>query len=407
MTAAAAARIEAPIRSPAGHACSFDETERRLAPVLDRVPITRVYDATALDRLGLPVWGAVTPLARDLTVHGGKGVSAQAARISAVMEAIERVCAEDVDASRVRRASFRELAAEDRDGVLDPVACDLPFDSDYREGRRFDWIAGTDVMSGRRVWVAADLALSPAREGLCRGTASNGLAAGNTELEAILHGLYEVIERDADARRRFLLAYGEGDERTPMRLVAIASLPALGAEWVARLQAAGLFVAVQELTHDLGVPVYRALLTDRAFPGREGASTAFAGLGCDLDAANAVMRALSEAVQAHTTVLLGARDHFDGGEPLELSPARFIARLAAPVHRVDFVPTVPPAAGLQARLQLGLDRLRAAGLDRCVVVDLTRADLGVPVVRVLVPGLSGPAPFTVRRPSARLLKALV
>lgn len=34
-----------------------------------------------------------------------------------------------------------------------------------------------------------------------------------------------------------------------------------------------------------------------------------------------------------------------------------------------------------------LDELKKAGLDRCIVVDLTREDIGIPVVRVIVPGL--------------------
>jgi ribosomal protein S12 methylthiotransferase accessory factor len=33
------------------------------------------------------------------------------------------------------------------------------------------------------------------------------------------------------------------------------------------------------------------------------------------------------------------------------------------------------------------DRLGAAGLSRVIVVDLTRPEIGVPVVRVVVPGL--------------------
>ena len=34
-----------------------------------------------------------------------------------------------------------------------------------------------------------------------------------------------------------------------------------------------------------------------------------------------------------------------------------------------------------------LKRLQDAGLDRAVVVDLTREEIGIPVVRVIVPGL--------------------
>lgn len=406
MTASAAPRIGSPIRSPAGHAWSFDETERALAPLLDRVPITRVHRATALDRLGLPVWGAVTPLAADLTVHAGKGLTDQAARISAVMEAIERVCAEEVDASRVRRATYRHLAAEDPDAVMDPVDCDLPFDSLYAPDATVSWISGRDIMSGQPVWVALDLVLSPAREGVRWGTATNGLAAGNTRTEATLHGLYEVIERDADAERGFLRRFGEGDERVPMRLLRIDSLPAHIGAWVHTLQAAGLFVGIEEITHDIGVPVFRALISDRSFPGREGTSVAFEGLGCDLDAANAVQRALSEAVQAHTTVLLGARDHFDDDVPTTQTAREFLAGLTTPARRTDLACTSPPAS-LEARLVKTCAHLKTVGLTRCVVVELTRQDLGIPVVRVLVPGACGPHAHTAGRPPLRLLRHLV
>jgi ribosomal protein S12 methylthiotransferase accessory factor len=36
-----------------------------------------------------------------------------------------------------------------------------------------------------------------------------------------------------------------------------------------------------------------------------------------------------------------------------------------------------------------LDRLRGAGIGQAILVDLTRPDVGVPVVRMVVPGLEG------------------
>lgn len=406
MTLSAELRIATPIRSPAGHAWSFEETERRLGPIYDRVPITRVYDATALDRLGVPIWGAVTPLARDLTVHAGKGMSSQAARISAVMEAVERICAEEIDGARVRRATFGELAAEDPRAVIEPDEFGLAGDTRYRPDAVFAWVRGEDLATSSQVWVALDLVLSPAREGLSWGTDTNGLAAGNTCLEATLHACYELIERDADAQRVFLRAFAEGDERPTMRLLENDSLPAPVCEWVARLQTAGLFVGIEEITHDVGVPVFRAVISDRAFPGREDRVTIFEGLGCDLDAANALQRALTEAAQAHTGVLLGARDHFEGLEPENVSRSRFLAALTTPSQRVTFAPTAPPPT-LEARLAITLQRLQAVGLSRCVMVDLTREDLGIPVVRVLIPGCCGPHAHTLGPPPLRLLRHLV
>ena len=77
-------------------AVSAEDTLTRIRAVQSRVPITRVADLTPLDSLGLPVFAAVTPLARDLTTHLGKGATPADARASAMMEAIERVSAESV-----------------------------------------------------------------------------------------------------------------------------------------------------------------------------------------------------------------------------------------------------------------------------------------------------------------------
>lgn len=411
VTAAAGAAIgfaSAPVRSPAGHAEPFEVTERRLEPLLACVPITRVYDATPLDRLGLPVWAAVTPLARDLTVHAGKGVCAQAARISAVMEAIERVSAERVDAGKVVRASYRALAREAGDhAVLDPELFDLPFETEYTPDLACSWVRGRDLLGGGEVWVAADLVTSPAREGICVGVETNGLAAGNLAVEAVLHGLYEIIERDAAARHHFLRRYGEGDQIPPLRIVSLEGLPAPAADWAGAVRAAGLDVTLVELTHDIGVPVFRATLSDSGFPGSEGRTVSFDGLGCDLDPVHALVRAISEAVQSHTAVLVGARDDFEGGTRDRISASRFIDWLVAPSAVEPFVARAAVPGDLLDRLRVVLGGLRAAGFAHCVAVELTRPDLGVPVVRVLLPGAAGPPGDTARRPPLRLLRELV
>jgi ribosomal protein S12 methylthiotransferase accessory factor len=175
---------------------------------------------------------------------------------------------------------------------------------------------------------------------------------------------------------------------------------------VARLQAAELFVSMEEITHDVGIPAFRTLLADRAFPGQEGRSVGFDGLGCDLDAENALMRSIGEAAQSHTGVLLGARERFDGGDEATPSAAGFLHRLLTPALRVPFTPTAPPP-DLDARLAQVLDRLRSAGLHQCVVVDLTREDLALPVVRAVIPGACGLFGQTPRRPGLRLLRHLV
>jgi ribosomal protein S12 methylthiotransferase accessory factor YcaO len=106
-------------------------------------------------------------------------------------------------------------------------------------------------------------------------------------------------------------------------------------------------------------------------------------------------------------VLLGARDTFEGG-PAAVQPGAegLVRRLLAREERIEFPPRPAPPADLVARLRIVLGRLAAAGIARCVAVELTRVDLGIPVVRVLAPGLAGPWGESSRRPGRRLLELL-
>ena len=73
--------------------CSAGETFQRVSPVLSRLGITRVAKQTSLDRIGVPVWCACTPNAKAIVIAQGKGIDDDAARTSAVMEAVERAVA--------------------------------------------------------------------------------------------------------------------------------------------------------------------------------------------------------------------------------------------------------------------------------------------------------------------------
>ena len=48
-----------------------------------------------------------------------------------------------------------------------------------------------------------------------------------------------------------------------------------------------------------------------------------------------------------------------------------------------------PAATIDEDVAHELDRLKAAGVRQAILVDLTRPELRIPVVRMVVPGLEG------------------
>jgi ribosomal protein S12 methylthiotransferase accessory factor len=150
---------------------------------------------TGLDvDLGVPTFCAIRPTGQVLQTSNGKGLTRLSAKVSALMEAIELDHAENPDPGRLRRTSLNGLARSGLKalGLAQPGASGETFFSpDYI----VDWVEGEELLSGEKVWLPASSAyfIEPA----AGRTSTNGLASGNHLVEATLHALYELIERDA------------------------------------------------------------------------------------------------------------------------------------------------------------------------------------------------------------------
>jgi ribosomal protein S12 methylthiotransferase accessory factor len=216
---------------------------------------------------------------------------------------------------------------------------------------------------------------------------SNGLASGNHPLEAVSHGLCEVIERDA------LALWDEaGGSGSPAGRLALDSVDDAACRQVlARLEEAGMMVGVWDLTSDLGVATFACLLVDRQ-PNFVGQVYTSHGSGTHPSRSIALLRALTEAAQTRLTFIAGTRDDADrefferARDPGRV--ARLRAELAAPGEARAFAATPSREhADLEEDVRWLGARLADAGIDQAAVVDLTRPDFGVPVVRVIAPGL--------------------
>jgi ribosomal protein S12 methylthiotransferase accessory factor len=216
---------------------------------------------------------------------------------------------------------------------------------------------------------------------------SSGLSSGNHVLEAVCHGVAELIERDATTLWR---ARGEAWQRaTRLDLDGVDDLACR--EILARYAAADVAVLAWDMTSDVGVAAFHAVIVDReASPGR--AIGPMGGMGCHPSRAVALLRALTEAAQSRLTKISGARDdvcvqRLDPDAYLA-AHAHFHERASAPGPRRSFaaVPTREHAS-FEEDLDFMLDGLRAVGCGEAAVVNLTRPELGVPVVRVVIPGL--------------------
>jgi ribosomal protein S12 methylthiotransferase accessory factor len=154
---------------------------------------------------------------------------------------------------------------------------------------------------------------------------------------------------------------------------------------------AELQVRIWDITTDIRLPAFMCLAASRDEAG--DAEPEF-GAGCHADADVALSRALAEAAQARVTVISGARDDIGaaGYRPgIRIERQEAAARLMrAPPHRRFCV--APSCAGetLERDCETALRRLDTVALRRVAWVDLTRPEFGIPVVRVVIPGLEGP-----------------
>lgn len=389
---------------PAGPALPAGPPEtlwRWLRARLGLFGITRIADVTGLDHLGIPVAVAVRPNARALAVSQGKGLDRAAAFIGAAMESIETWHAELPGLPELR-ATPRAVAGDPR--FIDLARLALPRGSRLHLELPIPWLPGRDLATGEELMVPAELveldstcAADPGRG--CFVLSSSGLASGRTPGQAALHALFELVERDAVTLWRLRDPFAKAASRLDLESVREPSTRAL----IRRLRAAGMLLGAWDATSDLGVPtVFCHLMPERPGP-HDGAGWELGSAARACPEA-ALRAAILEAVQARLTQISGARDDIGrdryapiGEERLE----RHRALLRAPGERPMPEPAWSPGLPDSDQLDRLLERLRGAELDRVAIVDLARPELGIPVVKLVVPGLEDGLDLDGWRPGPR------
>jgi YcaO-like protein with predicted kinase domain len=362
------------------------ERARRLMPALG---ITRIANVTGLDTLGIPVVMVTRPNAKSLSVAQGKGLTLTAARVSGLMEAIESYHAEHITLP-LKLATYHQLCFTHR--LIDVAALPRYEGSTFHPELRTLWIEGRSLLDGTSRWLPYELVHTdftlpfPPGSG-CFMMSSSGLASGNHPAEAISHGLCELIERDAATLWRLR----GPEEKLPTRLELDTVEDPGCREVLGRYRSAGVAVSVWDITSDVGVAAFHCVIAARE-PELHRPIGLMGGYGCHPAREIALLRALTEAAQSRLTLISGARDDMlsqrvDAQGYLERM-RQFHEHLEAPGPRRAFsaVPTYASDT-LEGDVAWVLERLRAAGLSEAVVVDLSKPELGIPVVRVVVPRL--------------------
>lgn len=336
----------------------------------------------------------------------GKGKTDAQARASGFCEAIERYSGVFHGDEPRLKASLVSLG----DRAIHPNRCMLFSEAQYQSRqawnqkqtgwfqrvpepfdpeRTIDWTAAWSLTRGefRHLPTAYCFYGYPGSASLDCWADSNGCAAGNTIEEAVLQGLMELCERDAVA------VWWYNRLRAPG-----VDLESFDDPYTSRLleyyRGLGRDTWVVDISSDLGIPTFAAI-SRRAHPVSEDI---ILGYGAHLDPKVALGRALTELNQILPSVLTvgpnGRTAYPEHMDPLALEWWRTATlrdnSYLEPDPRVAprTASWYPPSVTEDIREDIESVReiLEAKDLE-VLALDQTRPDIGLRVVKVIVPGL--------------------
>lgn len=358
--------------------CSPEETLENIQNEGQRIGLTRVADITGFDRIGVPVTATIRPNSLTLSASSGKGITKSAAIVSGFMEALELFHAETYpfDCITSTYEELQKVAAPIHELNLRKHAV-LPKNWPYQ------WCFGWDLMTLKEMalplmTVALDhrLAQNNPYDLNAFEITSNGLASGNHPLEAIASGIYEVIERDA------ITCCGNSAPKIRLDTIPYSSLQ----ELIQRVKDAGMGLALHDCTIDTNVYVFKALIYDREV-GLTG------GYGAHLDPEVAMLRAMTEAIQARAVYISGSRDDVFHSSFLPFRKFTTQYALDSLENEEETVDarqyTSSATETFEDDIHILLEKLKSASIAHVIVVDLSVEESSVSVFRVVIPGLEG------------------
>lgn len=410
------------------------DTLANVTPVCNKIGVTRICDITYLDKLYVPNYCSVLPGTQDsIWVYSGKGPTRIHAKVSALMESIERYCSLSNNWTKnFVSGTYSDLSKTHK--VLHPDEVVEPVEKFYNDNTSIiDFVIGFDLLSKQQILVPAQLAFSrhfsnAPSVNVFPYSHTNGLASGNVMEEAICHALCEVIERDAasiaelssssipySVLQKIANSVKNGektdsqfdefsipdfvDDPTIFQDVDISEFSNKFAplkHLVERFESAGISLLIKDITQkDIGIPTFVA-------SSIEWISSNYGyfayGYGTHLDSSVALIRAITELSQTRAVNIQGARDdcrkiQYKDNDEIYKRKWQFMPATSSYL-RADKKNTIAFSEiksyimdDVLDDVKFLLKRLKKAGIKKVIVVDLTDPTVKIPVVRVIVPGL--------------------
>ena len=412
---------------------SLEYTLAKIIPICKDIGVTRISDITYMDKLYIPNFSAILPDTEDsIWVYSGKGITKQHAKASALMESIERYCSLPSTYSKsFIHGTYLELSKIYKK-VLHPNEVVEPVEPIYNDKESIiDYVLGFDLLKNEEVLVPAQLVFSKFSANspsinVFPYSHTNGLASGNVLEEAICHGLCEVIERDAisiadlcsssipysilenitkslknaDYGSYLINPIPEDKFVDDSTIYPNVNISEIVEEFepikflVRKFTDAGISLLIKDITQkDIGIPTFVAssvewITNDYGYFAK--------GYGTHPDSRIALIRAITELSQTRAVNIHGARDdlkkiQYRDNDEIYKRKWQFITSSSSYTNNNKNIAFSEIKTYIKKDIlddiKLILNKLKKAGLKRAIVVDLTNPNVGIPVVRIIVPGL--------------------
>lgn len=343
--------------------------------------ITRISDITHLDSVGIPVFSAIRPTAQDggVSVYSGKGATKIQAKASAMMEGFERYSSEkqDIDDERIIKETYQKI-----ENPIELNSLNLP-KIDY-DNDEIEWIASTEINTGKKYHVPTNSVFHPYINSssirLFRSN-TNGLASGNVLEEAVLHGIFEVVERDAWSIFELTKLNNKEIELNGFKNHLIDDM-------LKKFENLNIEIKLMDLTADVNIPTIAASSDDKLL---KDPALLTLGIGTHLNPEIAVIRALTEVAQSRVTQIHGTREDTTRANFMRKAGYERMKRINEHYFRHDdekiSIKDIKDrsSTSLKNNIEIATRELKRASLDKVLFTNLTRAEIGVNVVRVIIP----------------------
>lgn len=359
------------------------QTIKNVEKKLKTAGVTRVTEITHLDRVGIPVYSAIRPTAQEgaVSIYAGKGATTQQAKASAMMESFERYSAEKqaTDKKRIVKGSYEDIS-----NSLNPESLILPHEISLNEN--LEWIESQDIFSEDKIMIPANSVFHPYE---CDNAINlfksntNGLASGNVLEEAVFHGITEVIERDAwsifEVRKKSNAEIDCSNVQNPI----ITDL-------MDKFKKAGIEIKLMDLTADIQVTTMAAVADDAVL---KDPALLTLGVGTHLDPEIAAIRAITEVAQSRATQIHGTREDTVRAVFMRKAGYERMKRInkhwfgeSKKIIGLDELKN-KSSSSFKEDIQIATQEIKKCGMKKAFYVDLTRDEVKVPVVRVIIPGM--------------------